>query len=470
MTNPPLHQSNRLLYAGPVATRRRFLTSTAAGLAAGLGSLPSWQAALRAQQQGNARHEKLLVTDIEVHNIMVPYEDWIHDTLDHFYGPSRRTIYIVRTNSELVGLGESHGPESDSVLNNYIGSSPWDWIGDETSLGLGTAMYDLMGKAAGIPVYKLFGQRYRRWVPVGSWTVSADPTHVAEAVQQYARRGYTWLKYHLSPFENVIDQLQAMQSIAPRGFRVMFDLTMGGTNDHTYELLEKMTEFPVTGAFEDPLFERDIEGYIELRRRVRVPIVLHHAPLGHSFEIFRRAADACILGHSRIGNTIRRAGLMAGANLPFMLQNVGGQITRSMTTHMQSAFKTASFQFHCDAETWKADVVKERPDPVNGFLRVSEAPGLGVTLDEEELERLKNLKLPERAKWIIKTEFANGTKMYNIADPQHSIFMVRPDFRKLIPMSYNSPLQTDWWDDDGTPEYRAMFDRIEDEGIVLVKG
>ena len=469
MTNLSLRQSNRLLYAGPVATRRRFLTSTAAGLAAGLGSLPSWQAALRAQQQGNARHEKLLVTDIEVHNIMVPYEDWIHDTLDHFYGPSRRTIYIVRTNSELVGLGESHGPESDSVLNEYIGSSPWDWIGDETSLGLGTAMYDLMGKAAGIPVYKLFGQRYRRWVPVGSWTVSADPTHVAEAVQQYARRGYTWLKYHLSPFENVIDQLQAMQSIAPRGFRVMFDLTMGGTNDHTYDLLEKMSEFPVTGAFEDPLFERDIEGYIELRRRVRVPIVLHHAPLGHSFEIFRRAADACIFG-GRIGYTIRRAGLMAGDNLPFMLQNIGGQITRSMTTHMQSAFKTASFQFHCDAETWKADVVKERPAPLNGFLRVSEAPGLGVTLDEEELERLKNLKLPERAKWIIKTEFANGTKMYNIADPQHASFMVRPDFRKLIPMSYNSPLQTDWWDDDGTPEYRAMFERIEHEGIVLGKG
>ena len=469
MTTPPTRPTDRLLYAGPVATRRRFLTSTAAGLAAGLGNLPSWKAALRAQQQGNARRKKLLVTDIEVHNIMVPYEDWIHDTLDHFYGPSRRTIYIVRTNSELVGLGESGGPESDAVLNGYIGSSPWDWIGDETSLGLGTAMYDLMGKAAGVPVYKLFGQRYRRWVPVGSWTVSADPTHVAEAVQQYARRGYTWLKYHLSPFENVIDQLQAMQNVAPRGFRVMFDLTMGGTNDHTYELLEKMSEFPITGAFEDPLLEKDIDGYIELRRRARVPIVLHHAPLGHTFELLRRAADACILGHSQIGRAIRRAGLMAAANLPFMLQNVGGQITRSMTTHMQSAFKTASFHFHCDAETWKADVVKERPDPVNGFLRVSENPGLGVTIDAEQLDRLKNLKLPERDKWIIKTKFDNGTVMYNIADPKQSIFMVRPDNRRLIPMSYNSPLQTDWWDNDGTPEYRALFERIEREGIVLIK-
>ena len=28
------------------------------------------------------------------------------------------------------------------------------------------AMYDLMGKAAGVPVYKLFGQSHRSWVPV----------------------------------------------------------------------------------------------------------------------------------------------------------------------------------------------------------------------------------------------------------------------------------------------------------------
>ena len=50
--------------------------------------------------------------------------------------------------------------------------APFDWVGDETSLPLGTAMYDLMGQAAGVPVYKLFGQRYRKWVPVACWTVS----------------------------------------------------------------------------------------------------------------------------------------------------------------------------------------------------------------------------------------------------------------------------------------------------------
>ena len=107
-----------------------------------------------------------------------------------------------------------------------------------------------------------------------------------------------------------------------------------------------------------------------------------------------------------------------------MLQNVGGNITRAMTAHMQSAFKTASFHFVNTSESKKSDVVHERIDPVNGFVRVPERPGLGVTLDRAELERLEKLRLPEQDKWIIKTRFANGARMYNIHDPKQSLFMV----------------------------------------------
>jgi hypothetical protein len=136
---------------------------------------------------------------------------------------------------------------------------------------------------------------------------------------------------------------------------------------------------------------------------------------------------------------------------------------------MQSAFKTASQHFHSDAETWKHDVVDERPEPINGFLRVPEKPGLGVTLNRQKLEQLKAVRLPEKDRWIIKTEFANGTTMYNLANPKESIFMVRPDRRRLIPMSYDSPLTTEYWDDDGSQEYKKMFQRLEKEEMVLEK-
>ena len=410
------------------------------------------------------------VTEIEVHPITLEYVDWIAYQLNHFYGPITRTVYVVHTDNGLIGLGESGSTEPQEVIDGYIGTNPFDWVGDEVSLGLGTAMYDLMGQYAGVPVYKLFGQKYRSWVPVGSWTVSTHPHLMAVTVEQYAAQGYTWLKYHLSPFENVMDQTDAMQAVAPEGFKIHYDFTMHGTDDHMPELLAKLEQYPIAGCFEDPLPGEDIDGYIELRKRSRLPIVLHHFPMGATYEVLMKPADAYMLGHSRIGDAIRRAGLFAADNSPFMLQNVGGTITRTMTTHMMAAFPTATFHFFADTETWQDDVVKERLEPINGFLRVPEKPGLGLTLDRDKLERLENLKLPEQEKWIIKSQFKNGTKMYNIADPKNSIFMVRPDRSRLIPMSYDSPISTEYWDNDGTPAYQEMFARIEREGIVLERG
>ena len=410
------------------------------------------------------------ITEIEVHDITLEYCDWTAYQLNHYYGPLYRTIYLAYTDDGFVGLGESRQREPEEIIDQYIGSNPFAWFGDETSLGLGTAMYDLMGKIAGVPVYKLFGQKYRSWVPVGSWTVSTHPRRMAEAVTTYASQGYTWMKFHLSPFENVIDQTEAMQEVAPRGFRIHYDFTNHGTDDHMPDLLEKLSAYEIAGCFEDPLPGADIEGFAALRQRTRLPIVLHHYPTEATYEVFRRPADAYMLGYMKIGEAVRRAGLFAAADTPFMMQNVGGHITRAMTTHMMAAFPSANFHLMCDAETWKSDVVAERLEPVNGFLLVPEKPGLGLSLDRAELERLEHLEVPRPARWILASRFDNGTKMYNIADPDDALFMVRPDSHRLIPMSYVSPIETEYWDDDGSEEYRDLFARIEREGMVLERG
>lgn len=410
---------------------------------------------------------RMKVTEIEVHPVQIEYQDWIAYQLDHYYGPTNRVIYVVHTGNGLTGLGEGDSHEAPAVIAKYTGSNPFDWIGDETSLALGTAMYDLIGKAAGVPVYKLFGQRYRAWVPTSSWTVSTHPKRMAQAVQEYAKRGYTWMKFHLSPFENIFDQMDAMQAVAPEGFKIHLDFTMGGSNDHMLDLLERLSAYKIMGCFEDPIREDDIQAYADLRKRVRLPIVYHHTPLGARQEVVMRSADAYMLGHARIGTAIRRAGLFEAANIPFMLQNVGGEITRMMITHMQAAFPTADFHFISTTERWKSDVVKERFEPVNGFMKVPDGPGLGVTLDRDALQRAAALKLPEQSKWIIRSRFKNGARMFHMADPKDSLFMVRPDFRRLIPMSYASPISTEYWDDDGTPEYKQMAARIEREGMVL---
>ena len=95
--------------------------------------------------------------------------------------------------------------------------------------------------------------RLRRWVPVGSWTVSTHPSEMADAVRNYAAMGYTWMKYHLSPFENVFDQLEAMEQVAPQGFKLQFDLTRFHHYGHNPDLVERVARSPIAGSFEDPL-------------------------------------------------------------------------------------------------------------------------------------------------------------------------------------------------------------------------
>ncbi len=153
-----------------VPSRRTFVTSSL-GLAAGAALSPTVSSAGSSAalvEPTKTSEPSLKITDIEVHEVMLEYQDWIAYQLNHFYGPTKRTVYVAHTNTGLQGLGE--GPlESEEVLKKYIGTNPFDWVGDETSLPLAIAMYDLMGKAVGVPVYKLFGQKRRSWVPVGSW-------------------------------------------------------------------------------------------------------------------------------------------------------------------------------------------------------------------------------------------------------------------------------------------------------------
>ena len=55
-------------------------------------------------------------------------------------------------------------------------------------------------------------------------------------------------------------------------------------------------------------------------------------------------------------------------------------------------------------------------------------------------------------------------------DVRDPLFMVLPvRSRKLPPMSYDQPIVTEYWDNDGSVEFQEMNERLEHEGIVLKK-
>ena len=138
--------------------RRGFLLQS--GLAA--ASLPFWSSSLFSQLA-----RKIKITDIEAHEVLPPYHDYHAEWLFRYQGlHSRlRTIYIVKTDAGIEGYGENWG-SAWSDFKAFLGTSPFDWINDPRNLPMNMAVYDLMGKALGLPAWKLIGPQVRSWVPL----------------------------------------------------------------------------------------------------------------------------------------------------------------------------------------------------------------------------------------------------------------------------------------------------------------
>ena len=172
-------------------TRRSFCTGLAGTLwAARLASTSSLAARERWRaQQGR---EKLIIRSIEPMVIYPPYHEYHRKTLFRYHGQNiqARTLYRVTTNLGLVGYGERWGKNSlpDTDLKQYVGTSPFDWIGHRKNLFLNMAVYDLMGKYLNLPTWKLLGPQVRNRIPVAFWTVSQTPEAMATEVRQAAKK------------------------------------------------------------------------------------------------------------------------------------------------------------------------------------------------------------------------------------------------------------------------------------------
>ena len=411
------------------------------------------------------------ITDIELHEVHPRLHAWNGDVLRLYLGPvwDERTIVVLRTDNGLEGLGEISGPMRPNMeedLERLRGTNPCQWLAHpDLNIWVAPAIYDLVGKANEVPAYQLFGPKVRSWVPVASWTVSQTPAKMAEEVEHAVEQGYMWIKYHTqhAHFHNIIDQTRAMQEVAPRGFKVHYDVNLDSTADHIIEIAKELSQFPVAGLIEDPVRSFDLEGYRLLRQKCALPIVFHHLPLGGR-EALMGLADGYMLGHAPVGMVVRRAGLFEAANVPFMMQNGGGNIPRSFVAHMAAAFDRATLHHVTCTQLWAEDVV-ETLEVVGGQVRVPEAPGLGLELNREELERLKAVEVEPMPRALIRVRVERGPTVY-ARPPLLGNTDLKVGEVAGVGEGYDQLADQDFWHDDGSAQFAGLWERTS-EGPVF---
>ena len=442
------------------------------------GTVAASRTKTRAAEQEQAfRPVRLKITDVEVHEIVAPYQDYNAKRLVRHrqLGFQARTVYVIRTDRGLEGYGETgNGPAPKREKFEYlIGRNPFLEFNRATHLGMSMALYDLLGKYLGIPLWRLIGPQIRQWIPLSAWTMSQPPEGMAREAVHLSKRGYSWMKFHVDFFQNVVDQTEAIQRVAPPGFRLQYDFNGDQSLGTVMPILKELEKFPVAGRVEDPISSSqpaDRDDWRLLREAIRLPILAHAPGPGYLVE---RAADGCLFSRFPVPEAIRAAHIADAAGAPFMLQHVGGNITLAFLAHEASVFKRATLaHIHC-GHLWKDDVTVETLPIVGGSVRVPRGPGLGVNLDREKLRKLAAPHKPKRDRFIVRMKYHNGLTVYLrfVEDPYQAgqrylagagQSIAIEELPNRIPGSgpmYRRPVVTDFWDETGTAEFEQIWKR-----------
>ena len=266
-----------------------------------------------------------------------------------------------------------------------------------------TALWDILGKSLGVPVYQLLGGRANDKVRiyVNGWFAGAKtPEEFGMKAAEAVKRGVTAMKW--DPFgKNYMNISNAELSTALE--RV--DAVRRAVGDKIDLLIEGHGRFDVpTGIkiakeleqfkpmfFEEPVPPDNLEALKAVRDKSPVAISAGERLYGRRdyrnlFEL--RAADYIQPDISHAGGIMELKKIASVAEtyyIPFAPHNPSGPVANAATLQLAACCPNFSILeiMYSDVD-WRKDVTNEALEYKDGYITIPDKPGLGIEINEEE--------------------------------------------------------------------------------------
>ena len=408
------------------------------------------------------------ITDIEIIPIYPRLAKRYEGHEIRFRGIDHRMVIKVHTDNGLVGYGDIRKkvgfdfPRSN--VEPLIGRNPFDFINNTFDPALGGALYDVMGKYLEVPAYKLMGQKVRDAVSVAAWTRPAAPEDFRTEILRAVAQGYTIFKMHTCEYFDVMEQTRAAEKVAPEGFKIHWDFNANRTLGAVLPIIGQLEKHhPIVGYIEDPLLKSDMDGWRRLREKIQIPIIMHGAPLGSVQEIIGGVADAYILPYN-IGDGLVSGFVYGRANVQTIMQLTGGSLTKALALHMAAVLPTATGHSINLDDQYEEDITTEQIPVSEGHSPVPEGPGLGLEVDEGALARLAANEPNVIPKHVSILHLPGGHKVFT--PPSTARGNALPDVSRMTGREEGTirGLRLQLWEDDGSPEFERVYERVQAEG------
>lgn len=338
------------------------------------------------------------ITDVEAFEVDVPWNKRVKEyMLKLGWVSTRRFIYKVHTDEGITGLGD--GGDARELAKKLIGRNPFEFILDDTCGPLQPAVYDIMGKALGLPVCKLFGPMYRDKVPVLYWSGCISPEALAREAEVALSNGFTVHKMKARPWFDPVEQVDAMSKVVPSDFSIVVDANCSfWLPSKAVKVGRKLERYNVF-CLESPIPQTDVEGYITIRNKVDIPVAMHMGAgsgtiLSPATVIEKGMCDYFVIEEPGAAGTLKLASIAENAGpeggRPLFVEFVGSGIMETFGLHVAAAIKNAtlpSCTLVFSQYLFEDDLLVEGIRVKDGCAELPKGPGLGVTLDEAALKR-----------------------------------------------------------------------------------
>jgi D-galactarolactone cycloisomerase len=370
--------------------------------------------------------EKLTVTDVKVVNLRTVKHV---GELEPAWSPGRNMSFDVgggsfvevHTDAGLTGIGPGMHPMFvDGVKQYLVGKSVFDIEQHAASLkyyvpglpyqgvaGVDIALWDLIGKAADLPLYKLWGGGKDRLIPYASMVRLSTPEERAELAESLSDDGWRAIKLrlHHETMGEDIRTVEAVREAVGRNMTIMVDGNQAQSGgdwqpgvrwnfQRAYETAVELQDLDVYWL-EEPLNRYNYDGLAELGRKVEIPIAGGENNVGlHEFvQMCEQDVYGLLQPESMVlgGITnLRKVGVLAELyGKEIVPHHGGGNIGVIAHMHLVASWRHAPFMelLHdspIGAYKNKFSIMANAPEiDSDGYMPVPQGPGLGVEIDPD---------------------------------------------------------------------------------------
>jgi cis-L-3-hydroxyproline dehydratase len=354
---------------------------------------------------------KMKITAIRVYQVDLPLKEGRYSWSNgNFVEVFDSTVIEVETDTGLKGYGEccplgsaylpayalgvrsglaelapqviGMDPRDLNVLNRHMDAvlrgHPY------VKAGIDVACWDILGQATGLPVYQLLGGKAQEDIHLYRAISQIEPEAMAANVAGYRDEGYTKFQLKVgADADSDIERIRLSAAEMRPGDILVADANTGWTMHEAARVVNAVRDVDVYIEQPCPTYEE----CLVTRRRTSLPFVLDEVITGVD-SLTRGLADGAMdvinLKVSKVGG-LTKARLMRDicvqAGIPMTIEDTwGGDIVTATIAHLA---QSTPLEFVFSATDFNSygtvDIAEGAPKRVEGTMRASDAPGLGIT-------------------------------------------------------------------------------------------